>query len=218
MRFFLAAVLCFVLMGLGIFLAGKSGHSFGLSLGHRSLQRLLFDEINLRTNPQWKSKEVSGELDFAGNRVRVLMTALPTRGNPGLKAVAIQVDEDQGFEHREMILVSTQSLEATVMLRAPSPAPLAQGELIVNGKSAGEYSLFAHPFTATLQSGEGPLARRGTNGIEVSRQSRRLPLLIELARQHEKELPALDETAWAVWNPKTNEWRIWGHWPEGWSL
>lgn len=218
MRFFLAAVLCFAFVGIGIFLQGKSGHSFALSLGHRSLQRLLFDEINLRTNPQWSSKEVSGELDFAGHRVRVLMSALPTRGKPGLNAVAIQVDEDQGFEQREMILVSSQSVEAAVMLLAPSPAPLAQGELIVNGKSAGEYSLFAHPFTATLQNGEGPLARKGAGGIEVSRQSRRLALLVALAHQHEKELPALDETAWAVWNPKSNEWRIWGHWPEGWSL
>ena len=218
MRFFLAAALCFVLVGVGIFLKGKTGHSFALSLGHRSLQRLLFDEINLRTNSQWLSKEVSGDLDFAGHRVRVLMNALPTRGNPGLKALALEVDEDQGFEQRELILVSTQSLEAAVLLRAPSPAPLAQGELMVNGKSAGEYALFAHPFTATLQNGEGPLARRGRNGIEVSRQSRRLPLLVELAHQHEKELPALSESAWAVWSPKTNKWRVWGHWPEGWSL
>jgi hypothetical protein len=218
MRFFLAAVLSFLLVGLGIFLRGKSDPSFGLSVGHRSLQRLMFDEMNLRTNPQWRSQEVKGELDFAGNHLRVLMSALPTQGKPGLKAVAIEVDEDQGFEQREMILVSTQSVEATVMLRAPSPGPLAQGELIVNGKSAGEYSLFAHPFTLTLQNGEGPLARRGAAGIEVSRQSRRLPLLVELAQKHEKELPALDETTWAVWNPKTNEWRIWGHWPEGWSL
>jgi hypothetical protein len=218
MRFFLAAVLCFVLMGLGIFLIGKSAPSFALSLGHRSLQRLLFDDLNLRSNPQWRSQEVKGELDFAGNRLRVLMSALPTQGRPGLKAVAIEVDEDQGFEQREMILVNTQSLEAAVMLRAPSPAPLAQGALIVNGKSVGNYALFAHPFTLTLQNGEGPLARKAAAGIEVSRQSRRLPLLVALAHQHEKELPALDETAWAVWNPKANEWRIWGHWPEGWSL
>ena len=218
MRFLLAAVFCLGLAGIGLFLQGKAGHAFALSLGHRSLQRLMFDEINLRTNPQWLTKEVSGELDFAGHRVRVLMTALPTRGNSGLKAVAIEVDEDQGFEQREMVLVSTQSAEAAVLLRAPSPVPLAQGQLSVNCKSAGEYALFAHPFTATLQKGEGPLARRGVNGIEVSRQSRRLPLLVELAHQHEKELPVLDESAWAVWNSEKKEWRVWGHWPEGWSL
>jgi hypothetical protein len=218
MRFFLAAVLCVVLMGVGIFLSGRSGPSFALSLGHRSLQRLRFDDLNLRTDPQWRTEEVKGDLDFAGNRLRVLMRALPTQGRPGLEAVAIEVDEDQAFDQREMILVNTQSPEAAVMLRAPSPTPLARGELVVNGKSVGEYALFAHPFTVTLQNGEGPLARRGSSGIEVSRQSRGLPLLVELADLHEKELPVLDVTAWAVWNPKKNEWRIWGQWPKGWSL
>jgi|GEM_PF-2970514 len=218
MRFFFAVGFGIALVAVGIFLQGKSDHSLALSLGHRSLQRLVYDELNLRTQPNWRSEEVSGDLAFAGQQVRVLLRALPTAGTLGLTAVSVQVDEDQGVELRDLVLVNLRSSEAAVLQRAPSPAPLARGELVVNGKTAGEYGVYAHPFIRTLQNGEGPLARSGPAGLTVSQQSRSFPLLVKLAEQHAKEIPVLESSAWAVWNPQTNQWRVWGHWPEGWSL
>lgn len=218
MRFLLAIVLCSLLGGLGLTLRRQGGSALVLSAGHRSVQRLVFDELNLKKDAKWNPTEVRGELQFAQQTLRVLMTALPTQDAAKLNAILLEVDEDQGAEQRSLVLVRAETTEAQMLLRPPSPPPLAGGELVINGKTAGTYYLFSHPFVIALGAGEGPLARRGEKGIEVSRQSQRLPLLVKLARQHAGTLPELEQNQWAVWLPKENRWRVWGLWPEGWSL
>lgn len=218
MRFFLPIALCLLLAGWGLTLRGKDAHALSLSIGHRSMQRLIFDEIHLRQDKKWKAEEVGAILEFSGQSLRVLLTALPTRDSTQLNAIAIQVDEDQAAESREMILVKVGSVEEKILSLPPSPAPLAKGRMLVNGKVSDNYAIFEHPFTSTLQRGEGPLARRGKHGLEVSRQSEGLAILRDLAKTNEATLPALQSSEWAVWVSAEKKWRIWGHWPQGWEL
>lgn len=218
MRFLLAIALCSVLGGWGWTMQGKGGASLVLSAGHRSIQRLIFDEMNFHKDSRWRPTEVSGDLKFANQTVRVLMTALPTQEKTQLNAISVEVDEDQGVDQRALVIVRAGTVEAQMLLKPPAPPALAQGELMINGKSAGMYYLFSHPFVTALNAGEGPLARRTEGGVEVSRQSQRLPLLVKLATEHAATMPALGQNEWAVWMPQENRWRIWGLWPEGWSL
>ncbi len=204
----------------GIHLSRQQGvpAGFQLSISHKSLQRLHFDELSLRRDPHHGHKEVSAQLSFQGVTTPVLLSALLSSGWQKLTAIQIEIDEKEMREWQSLVLVRLESAEARLLSTPPTPAPLMSGELIINGKSAGRYALYEHPFHVALKQGLGPLVTGWRGDVVLSASSQDFPLLQKIARQEAASLPDLRPQEWALWSPKAQAWQRWGFWPKEWPL
>ena len=221
MKRFLAAIsLSLALIFIGVKWSQRPSEETGLdlSLSFRSMQRLVYDEAHLRTDRQWRTESVTGTLQIGDDVIQVLLEALPTNGMQVLSAINVEVNEDQNYDYRDLVLVRKDSEEAQVILAPPAGPPLMDSKLRLNGKVIGEYILVVQPFYAALMRGEGPLARKASQGLILSAHSAEFVLMKKLAKENAERFPEIGEYIWAVWNDQEKVWRPWGRWPEGWAL
>ena len=220
MRFLLAFLFCCALVSTGLLLRRHQPvrQGFTLSVGHRSLQQVIFDELHLRRDPRHATTQAPAEFNFEGFDLPVLLRALKSQGDGKLIAVQIDVDEKEAGQWRSLIFVKADSAEAKLLQRPPAGAPLKKGELVVNGKSWGEYLLWEHPFHAALKQGQGPFVQGTPGAHHMCASGKSYVLLQRLAQENAATLPVLQSEEWALWHPDVKAWRVWGSWPKEWPL
>jgi hypothetical protein len=215
----------FVAIGfsLGIFFAGyhwqKTHHEvveLSLDVSFRALQRLSFDESNLGKNLNHEAELVSAELTMKGRLTPVLLEALPQQESKRLSAIKITVDEKDEFEPRHMLLIENDLLMRNQISGLMREFQLQVAPLYVNGKRISQYALITEPFYKLVANGHGPIARRLNGVIELSYQSKQLPIMTDILKREASKFPDSTDGSWWYWNKV--QWVKFGSWPVGWPL
>lgn len=218
MRIYLALV-----FSVGIFSAGlywnKAHHEaveLSLDIGFRALQRLAFDEWQLSRSQAHTVEHVRAHLTLKGRQTPVLLEALPSQQKIKLSAIKVSVDEKDEFEPRNMFLIA-KSVQQKADIKEVIKANLIQeAPLYVNGKRVADYILIRDPFYNLVANGQGPVARRVNRSIELSYQSKQLPIMIDIFERTESLFPEGQDHDWWYWDKK--QWVRLGSWPQGWPL
>ncbi|MFP5491345.1 MAG: hypothetical protein ACLGG0_07575 [Bacteriovoracia bacterium] len=214
MRIFAAIV-----FSIGIFLAGfywhKTHHEvveLSLDIGFRSLQRLAFDEVS----QSHLAELVRAELTIKGRQTPVLLEALSQQENKKLSAIKVTVDEKDAFEPRHMLLIVNDVVMGNQDNELMRELQLQVAPLYINGKRVSQYALITEPFFKLVAVGQGPIARRVNGVIELSYQSKQLPIMSDILQREASKFPKTTDETWWYWNKE--KWVKFGSWPAGWPL
>ncbi|MBY0516501.1 MAG: hypothetical protein K2P81_06310 [Bacteriovoracaceae bacterium] len=215
MKFLIAFIFCGLIVGAGAYFQEHQAphQEFSLSIDFKSVRRLVYDQAKIHENRDWEGETILGLLSFGQFKQNVELSVIPSLSQKPFAAFEIQVGEEVDVEFHDLVLVRNDLPEFQEISKSANLAILKQGELYLNGKSIGAYSLIANPFLQGLSQGISPLVKNG----EMSKRSKKISSLVNIFEQ-KKNLLEKVENVWFGWDTKNNQWIKFCLWPEGWPI